>query len=238
MRRLNRYAYVLALGAGAILAFSAANDGRADHNPVHTTQTLLLEITGQLDQLDGIETQLDGIDGQLDDIDAALDQLANRYVPFVVQVPGGLCNAAMTNSANPEIQIENDGTGPFVVTSVLIRRGFLETVDFMFLSVNGVVIDGSRFDTRTRNIFLDPSGTQTAVFHSADIMGMPVRLATQVGANHDPGGNVPHQIVADATVDFMLFCRSDNRDFDIDRVRVSGWRLPDDTISVFYVPGN
>jgi len=174
---------------------------------------------------------------QLAAINAKLD---NLYVPFKVQIAGGLCDSAPAPSSNPQIIIDSAGTGTFVVTSVLIKRGFQNPVDFLFLSVNGVEINGTFFETRTGNLF-DPLFGEFAVQQSADIMGMPVRRGGSINTP-EPGGNVPHQIVANGgtieDVKFTLFCRSDNQDLDIENVLVAGWKKTADTIEVRYVPGN
>src|SRR6185503_5585816 len=77
--------------------------------------------------------------------------LTAQYVPFKVQINGGLCDSGPSPSSNPSITIDGDST--FVVTSILIKRGPMNPVDFMFLSVNTVSIDGTSFDTRTGNLF-------------------------------------------------------------------------------------
>jgi len=177
-----------------------------------------------------IQQQLDAISAQLDDL----------YVPFKVQIPGGLCNSGTEPSANPKIIIDSDGPAPFTLKSVLIKRGFQNPVDFLFLSVNGVTIDGTFFETRTGNLF-DPLFGEFAVDQAADILGMPVRRGGSI-SEPEPGGNVPHEIVAQGDgpedVRFLLFCRSDEQDLEIETVLVAGWKKPADTISVTYVPGD
>jgi hypothetical protein len=162
------------------------------------------------------------------------------FVPFKIEIPGGLCDSGPSPSSNPEIHIDSDGTGPFVVKSILVRRGFMNPVDFMFLAVGSVAIDGTRFDTRTGNLF-GPIGGEFAVLQAADILGMPVRQPGSISTQPGPGGNVPHQIVAAGDgpedVRIQLFCRSDLREMNLDRVLVAGWKQPADTISVTYVPG-
>jgi len=176
------------------------------------------------------------IQRQLREINAKLD---NPYVPFKVQIGGGLCDSAPSPSSNPQIIIDSDGTDTFVVTSILIKRGFQNPVDFLFLSVNGVEINGTYFETRTGNLF-DPLFGEFAVEQSADIMGMPVRRGGSI-STPEPGGNVPHQIVADGgtteDVKVRLFCRSDNQDLNIETVVVAGWKKARDGIAVTYVPG-
>lgn len=177
------------------------------------------------------------IQDQLDDISAQLDAL---YVPFKVQIPGGLCNSMTAGSANPKILIDSDGSDPFTLGSVLIKRAPQNPVDFTFLTVNGVTINGTFFETRTGNLF-DPLFGEFAVQQGADIMGMPVRRGGSID-DAKPGGNVPHLIVAEADgspdVSFTLFCRSDNQDLEIEAILVAGWKKPADAISVTYVPGD
>lgn len=163
---------------------------------------------------------------------------AQAYVPFKVQISGGLCDSGPSPSSNPQITIDNDSASTFVVTSILIKRGPMNPVDFSFLSVNTVTIDGTSFDTRTSNLF-GPIGGEFAVLQSADIMGMPVR---QQGMNSRPGGNVPHQIVAEGAgpgdIVVRLFCRSDNRNMDIATILVAGWKVPGTMVTVTYTPGS
>jgi len=157
------------------------------------------------------------------------------YVPFKVQIAGGLCDGAPSPSSNPLITIDSDSM--FVVTSILIKRGPMNPVDFSFLSVNSVNINGTLFDTRTGNLF-GPIGGEFGVLQSADIIGMPVR---QTGMTSRPGGNVPHQIVADGAgrndIIVQLFCRSDQRAMNIATILVAGWKLPGTTVTVSYTPG-
>jgi hypothetical protein len=174
---------------------------------------------------------------RLDAISAQLDALA-LYVPFKVQVPAGMCDSAAAPSSNPKIVIDSDGEGPFAVNSILVKRGPMNPVDFLFLSLNGVAIDGTFFETRTGNLF-DPLFGEFAVQQSADILGMPVRRGGPI-STAQPGGNVPHEIVADGEgaedVVVRLFCRSDERDLTIETVLVAGWKRPGDTVAVTYVP--
>ena len=162
---------------------------------------------------------------------------AQAYVPFKVQVSGGLCDSGPSPSSNPSITIDSDSAPPFVITSILLKRGPMNPVDFMFLSVNTVTIDGTSFDTRTGNLF-GPIGGEFAVLQSADIIGMPVR---QTGMTSGPGGNLPHQIVADGTgpgdIVVRLFCRSDNRTMNIATILVAGWKVRGSTVTVSYTPG-
>jgi len=158
-----------------------------------------------------------------------------QYIPFKVQINGGLCDSGPSPSSNPSIAIDSDST--FVVTSILIKRGPMNPVDFTYLSVNTVTIDGTSFDTRTGNLF-GPIGGEFAVLQSADILGMPVR---QTGMTSGPGGNVPHQIVAEGPgrpdISVQLFCRSDHQAMNIATILVSGWKPRGATVMVSYAPG-
>ena len=79
------------------------------------------------------------------------------------------------------------------------------------------------------------------MLQSADILGVPVRQGPLL-PDPQPGGNVPHQIVADGDGDVdirvQLFCRSDFRDMSLEIILVAGWKRPRDTVSVSYVPGD
>jgi hypothetical protein len=181
---------------------------------------------------------LRSIKERLDALAAQLDALP-LYVPFKVEVPGGLCNSAAVGSANPRILIDSDGTDTFTVKSVIVKRAPQNPVDFLFLSLNAITIDGTVYETRTGNLF-DPLFGEFAVEQAADIMGMPVRRGGLV-TNAEPGGNVPHEIVAEGEgpedVRVSLFCRSDEQDLSIEAVLVAGWKKPGATITVTYVPG-
>jgi hypothetical protein len=181
------------------------------------------------DPLERIEQKLDAIGAQLEALPI--------YVPFKVQVPGGMCDAAGGTASNPGIVIDSNGSGPFVVTSILIKRAYQNPTDFMFLSLNGLTVDGTFFETRTGNLF-DPLFGEFAVEQSADILGMPVRRGGLI-QDAKPGGNVPHEVVAEGAgtedVRVQLFCRSDLQDLQIETVVVAGWKRPGDTISVTYV---
>ena len=45
---------------------------------------------------------------------------AAQYIPYKVQINGGLCDSGPSPSSNPSITIDSDST--FVVTSILISR--------------------------------------------------------------------------------------------------------------------
>ncbi len=121
---------------------------------------------------------------------------------------------------------------------VTIAPPGIPTSGFQFLSVNSVAIDGERFDTGTGTLMGPTAGTGVA--ESFDIMGTPVGR-TQSPGDPKPGGNFPHQIVADSEGDsdirVMLFCRTDQEDLSFDRLLVAGWKQPGDTITLTYIPG-
>jgi len=160
------------------------------------------------------------------------------YVPFRVEIPGGLADSGPSPSSNPEITIDSSGTSPFVVTSIIIKRALMNPVDFSYFTVVSVTINGTQFDTRTGNLF-GPLGNEYGVLQSADIMGMPVRQGHDM--NSGPGGNVPQEIVANGAgspdIVVRLFCRSDNRAMNIATILVMGWKKPSDTVKVSYRPG-
>ena len=195
-------------------------------------QSLLAAINTKLRELDAIRAELT----QLKTGTAKADDL---YVPFKVEIAGGLCDSGPSPSSNPEIIIDSDGTATFAVTSILVKRALMDPVDFMFLSVNTVSINGTSFDTRTANLF-SQIGPEFGVLQSADILGMPVRQASII--NPEAGGNVPHQIVASGEgaedIKVQLFCRSDNRDMSLATILIAGWKKSADKISVAYVPGH
>lgn len=187
---------------------------------------------------------LEEIAAEINSIKDAVDSIGdNGLVPFKVSdTTGGICNTAAVGSANPEIHIDSDGTsGNFVVTSILIKTGGtgVPTTGFTALSINTVTIDGLKFDTRTGNLVGATDGS--AVLESADLMGTPVRRSSFSG-DKEPGGNFPHQIVAESDgntdIKIRLFCRTDDSDLDISAVAVSGWKQTDENISVSYIPGN
>lgn len=218
----------MALAVACAGGFLSPADGSAQGLPAHDAN-----MTSQHGLL---QAQLAAISAQLSQIEAAA---ATVYVPFKVEIAGGLCDSGPSPSSNPEIVIDSNGTDAFVVTSILIKRAFMNPVDFMFLSVNSVRINGTNFDTRTGNLF-GPIGGEFGVLQSADILGMPVRQTSII--DPAPGGNVPHQIVASGAgagdIRVELFCRSDAQDMSLATILVAGWKKPADTISVTYVPGN
>jgi hypothetical protein len=196
-------------------------------------------------EIEALATQLDlehqALADKLMAIDTKLNALAQveHLVPFKVEAPGGICNTAAAPSANPEILIDSDGDDPFVVTSIIVKTAAQNPGDYEFLSINSVRIDGLLFDTRTQNLTAPVDGF--AVDESADLMGTPIRRSN-VSVGDDPGGNFPHQIVAEGAgaddIEIRLFCRADTVDLDIDTVLVAGWTLPGDQITAVYVPGN
>ena len=191
-------------------------------------------------RLDAIVAQLEKQSAQLDEVsELAAAAVHDVYVPFKVEIPGGMCDSGGLGTSNPSIVIDSDGADTFLVTSILVKRGFMNPVDFGFFSVNTVAIDGTSFDTRTGNLF-DPIGGESGVLQSADILGMPVRRSVET--TDEFGGNVPHQIVANggdvSDISVQFFCASDNQDMTLEKVLVAGWKRPSDTITVTYVPGS
>jgi len=221
----------VALAAACVGGFLSSADGSAQGLPAHDAN--------MTSQHSAIQAQLATISAQLGQLEAAAANIGNLYVPFKVEIPGGLCDSGPAPSSNPQIIIDSDGTDAFVVTSILIKRAFMNPVDFMFLSVNTVRINGTGFDTRTGNLF-GPIGGEFGVLQSADILGMPVRQTSIIDPT--PGGNVPHQIVASGAgtgdINVQLFCRSDVQDMSLATILVAGWKKPADTISVTYIPGD
>jgi hypothetical protein len=211
------------------LALAAPASASAQSGP-------LADILAQLEAIAAQLAQLDALSAQLGEVSAAVH---DAYVPFKVEIPGGMCDSGAFGTSNPEIAIDSDGTGTFLVSSILVKRGFMNPVDFTFFSLNTVTIDGTLFDTRTGNLF-DPIGGQFGVLQSADILGMPVRRSDL--GTEEFGGVVPHQIVAngDGGIDVRarFFCRSDSQDMTLATIVVAGWKKPSDTVIVTYVPGN
>ncbi len=175
----------------------------------------------------------------IQDLDAKLDTLV---VPFSARTAvGGLCNAAAESNSNPDIVIDSDGLdGTFVVTSVLIMSAFpgVPETGLVNFSINWLQIDGDRFDTRTENI-MGPTG-DAGIWDSADIMGTPLQRSGESGEPALPGANFPHQIVAESAgaddIVIEFFCRSDDEDYSIESVLIAGWKRPNDTVTVTYVP--
>ena len=164
---------------------------------------------------------------------------AQAYVPFKVQIDGGLCDSAAFGTSNPEIHIDgNAPNGTFLVNSILLKTNNAPLGAFAALSVNSVTIDGTQFDTRTANLVGPADGP--AVLHSADIMGTPVRVDSDPGA-YNPGGNFPHELVANSAgaddLVIKLFCSLSGDDMNIDTITVAGWKRPAEVITVSYVPG-
>lgn len=196
-----------------------------------------------------IQAQLQALQQGIDALHQKIDALPDPagMVPFAVQAAGGLCDSGPSPSSNPEILVEGTGSSRFVITSILIKTAPQGPGQegYTFLTANDVRIDGTLFDTRTGNLVGTVDGF--GVHESADLMGTSVRIASPTSLQSSPrtespaGGNFPHQIVAESAgandVRVQLFCRSDSFDLGIETVRVSGWRSPEDTIAVSYVPG-
>lgn len=187
----------------------------------------------------GAGAQVNQVRNALRDIGAKLDAVV---VPFKVQSAGGLCDSAGPSTSIVTIGIDSDGTtGQFVVTSILLKTaapGVPET-GFQSFSINNVAIDGELFDARTNDLLGPTDGS--GVLESVDLMGTPVRRSgdkTQLL----PGGNFPHQIVADSEgaddIRIELFCSSADQDLSIDTVLVAGWKRAADSVSVTYLPGS
>ena len=165
---------------------------------------------------------------------------AQAYIPFKVEIAGGLCDSGLAGTSNPEVHIDgNAPAGTFLVNSILLKTDNAPLGPFSALSVTSVTIDGTLFDTRTANLVGPADGS--AVLHSADIMGTPVRIASDPGA-YNPGGNFPHEIVANSAgaddIEVRLFCSLSGDDMDIDTIVVAGWKRSAEAITVSYVPGS
>lgn len=193
----------------------------------------LLIPTGVAAQINQVRNALEGIGAKLDAV----------VVPFkVVDLAGGICDSAGPDTSVPEIIVDGEGTtGNFVVTSILLKTaapGVPET-GFQSFSINNVSIDGELFDTRTGDLVGPTDGS--GVLESVDLMGTPVRRSGDK-ADLLPGGNFPHQIVADSDgsddIRIQLFCSSNDDDLNLEGVLVAGWKRPADTITVTYVPGS
>ena len=230
----------LVLAAGMTLSFQAWAD-ELEYPEGKPFQAIEADFDKVLDELGNINGDLSALDDKLDALIADVGNIVT-LVPFMeLDFTGGICNTAVEGSANPEIIINSDGVeGHFVVTSVLLKTDGtgVPTTGFFALSINSVRIDGTLFDTRTGNLVGATDGS--GVLESADLMGTPVRRSSFSG-DQEPGGNFPHQIVAESDgnedIRIRLFCRSDDEDLDIAVVAASGWKHPDDTITVTLVPG-
>jgi len=207
-------------------------------------QTIATKLNQAATSLSTLNTRVASLETTLANVDATLSDVAENtgasHVPFVVTNPGGLCDSAASPSSNPVISISSSGDAPFVVTSVLIKRGVISPVDFSFLSLNGIALGGQVYDTHTRNLFFPGYAGETAVEHAADILGTPVRTDGSLTDEGPTGGNVPHQLVVESgdVASIQLFCRSDAHDFTLSQIRVSGWKLATDEIYVDYTPGH
>lgn len=231
-----------AVAVACLSGFLSPAAARAQGLPAHDANMTSQHnsIQSQLAALNTQLGQLNAIQLQLTQLEALVAKAADLYAPFKVEIAGGLCDSGPSPSSNPEILIDSNGTDNFVVTSILVKRGFMNPVDFTFLSVNTVRVNGVSFDTRTGNLF-GPIGGEFGVLQSADILGMAVRQTSAI-VDSVPGGNVPHQIVASGAgaedIKVRLFCRSDNQDMNLATILVAGWKKPGDTITVTYIPGN
>ena len=200
---------------------------------VFSATTLLVVMTnGAVFAADRVS--LTDIEGRLANIESAL------YVPFKVQIAGGICDTGGAGTSNPLITIDSNApSGVFLVTGVLVRTNDIPSTGFVALSLNRITIDGIAYDTRTANLTDNVGGT--GVQESFDIMGTPVQVTANLN-DHTPGGNVPHQIAADAAgnndIPYELFCRTDDLDLTILNIMVTGWKRPSETVAVTYTPGD
>lgn len=174
---------------------------------------------------------------------------------------GGLCDGpANPQASSPRIEIEGSPNNPgtktreFVVTSIVIKTELQEKVDnedtgvlngYRYLYAESLWVDGSRFDTQTVNL-LSPIVPFGFNLESADLMGTPIALNTrpklELGVQEiATGGMFPHQIVAttagDVDVNITLYCQTDVSPLKIEKVRVSGYKWPTETVKVKYIPG-
>jgi hypothetical protein len=182
----------------------------------------------------GARVSLTDIEARLANIEAA------QYVPFKVQIGGGICNTAAVGSANPQITIDgNAPSGTFMVTSVLVKTDDIPTTGFRFLSLNSMVLDGTRYDTKTPNLTGSSGGS--GVLESFEILGAPVALTNDLD-DHTVSASVPREIVANSAgssdIRIELFCRTDIENLNILNVVVAGWKRPAETVTVTYTPGN
>jgi len=207
-------------------------------------QTIATKVNQAVTGLNNLNARVSSLQTTLANVEATLSDVAENtgagQVPFAVTNPGGLCDSAASPSSNPVIAISSADGAPFVVTSVLIKRGFMSPVDFSFLSLNGIALGGAFYDTHTRNLFFPGYAGETGVEHAADLLGTPVRTDSSLTDDGPTGGNVPHQLVIEAgdVAAIQLFCRSDAHDFSLEQIRVSGWKLATDEIFVDYTPGH
>jgi hypothetical protein len=239
MKTILTTAVALATCIGLSFQAWAAGPGAPNGQPFQAIDSGFNALQQELGTL---QNQIAVLNSKLDTLIAGVGNNP-PMVPFLVMdTTGGVCNRAATNSANPEIIIESDGgEGHFVVTSVLLKTGGtgVPITGFFALSINTVTINGVRFDTRTGNLVGPTDGS--GVLESVDLMGTPVRRTSLFG-DTPPGGNFPHQIVAENygvnDVAIRLFCRSDDEDLSIAVVAAAGWKRTGDTITVTYVPGS
>ncbi len=177
---------------------------------------------------------------QLQNLNAKLDAI---LVPFkVVDTTAGLCDSAGVGTSSPNLEIDSDGTeGHFVVTSILFLTelpGVPET-GFEAFSINHLEVDAERFYTRSGNLLGPTDGP--GVYESVDLMGVPLRRSYDY-ANPIPGGNFPHQIVAesanDSDIHIDMFCSTMDDDISFSRIQVSGWKRQGDTITLTFTPGS
>ena len=239
MKRIIYAAVALATGMGISFQAWAAGPEFPKGKPFQAMESSLGTV---IDELATIKDDIGALDSKLDTLIAGIGG-NDPLVPFIVMdSTGGVCNSAGAGSANPEIIIESDGgEDNFVVTSVLLKTASpgVPVSGFFALSINSVRINGTLFHTRTGNLVGATDGS--GVLESADLMGTPIRRSSFFG-DQEPGGNFPHQIVAENVgsndIVIRLFCRSDDDDLNIAVVAAAGWKRPNDTITVTLIPGS
>jgi hypothetical protein len=97
----------------SVITLVAPDEGYAQGGPFADIQNRLTTISTQLNQLAAMAAQLNSLQQQI----AMAAKAGDLYVPFKVQVPGGLCDSGPSPSSNPLIHIDSDGTDTFVVTT-------------------------------------------------------------------------------------------------------------------------
>jgi len=176
-----------------------------------------------------------------DGVPSVIDSTAGDgidLVPFIVEIPGGLADSAGPGTSVPQVLIDCTGHGKFVVTSVVLCAHAGTFGSFRAFSMNRMVIEGYPYYIVTENIVGTP---QTAAPNCADLLGMPRRNGPF--GTLPPGGNVPHEIIADAggspDIEFQMFASSSlTEDLNVPRIRVTGWKPRGETVSVDFIPGN
>ena len=189
----------------------------------------LEEIKDEVRNIETSHTDISAIKTQTDKIQMVKD---NQYVPFTaLTATDATCDVIDANSTTMIFQVRISSsatTGNFIITGVFMDANGLNGVaDTDFIKLRALSVDGATVGfTVSDNLVGNTNGSS-----AFDIMGQPLR----------DGGTFPHQItvvnagqVHDVLIEFTCNAGTTGSDigFFANEIKVSGWKLASDTITV------